>query len=71
MTANYKADGWLGVLTSALIYIDFPNLGFDKAYQELKHQIELFRMNDSSSIVNVIPKPLPTIIISKELRPVV
>ncbi|CAF1468484.1 unnamed protein product, partial [Rotaria sp. Silwood1] len=49
MTANYKADGWLGVLTSALIYIDFPKLGFDKAYQELKKQIGLFRMTNSNS----------------------
>jgi hypothetical protein len=36
MTPNYKADGWLGVLTSALIYVDFPKLGFDEAYIELK-----------------------------------
>ncbi|CAF1241696.1 unnamed protein product [Rotaria sordida] len=49
MTPKYKADGWLGVLTSALIYIDFPKLGFDKAYQELKKQIELFRIDNSSS----------------------
>ncbi|CAF1175287.1 unnamed protein product [Rotaria sordida] len=85
MTANYKADGWLGVLTSALIYVDFPKLGFDKAYQELKRQIELYRMNDSnsrlvnqeqvhhnpSSIVDVIPKPVVTVDNKKEPRPVV
>jgi hypothetical protein len=85
MTPNYKADGWLGVLTSALIYVDFPKLGFDKAYNELKKQIELFRRNDSNStavrqdqiqhnptpIVDPIPKPLPTLKTSREPRPVV
>ncbi|CAF3726640.1 unnamed protein product [Rotaria sp. Silwood1] len=85
MTANYKADGWLGVLTSALIYVDFPKLGFDKAYQELKKQIGLFRMKTSnstnvnqdqlhhnlSSIVDGIPKTIPNVKNNKESRPVV
>ncbi|CAF3602154.1 unnamed protein product [Rotaria socialis] len=85
MTANYKADGWLGVLTSALIYVDFPKLGFDKAYQELKKQIGLFRMNDSNStpanhgilhhdsfsLTAIIPKAISTVEKNKEPRPVV
>jgi hypothetical protein len=85
MTSNYKADGWLGVLTSALIYVDFPKLGFDKAYEELKKQIGLFRMRDqhstsgkqdpihhnSSSIVDEVPKPLPIMVKNKEPHPVV
>jgi hypothetical protein len=85
MTPNYKADGWLGVLTSALIYVDFPKLGFDKAYIELKKQMELFRMNASDSTVvtqdqlhhnpssldDAIPKPLPRVVKKKEPRPVV
>jgi len=85
MTPNYKADGWLGVLTSALIYVDFPKLGFDKAYAELKKQIGLFRMNHShathtnqdqlhhnpSSISDIVPKPLPSVVKNKEPRPVV
>jgi hypothetical protein len=85
MTPNYRADGWLGVLTSALIYVDFPKLGFDKAYHELKKQMELFRMHDPtstvvkpdqiqhnpSSIVDSVPKSLPSKINNKEPRPIV
>ncbi|CAF2497293.1 unnamed protein product [Rotaria sp. Silwood2] len=85
MTTNYKADGWLGVLTSALIYVDFPKLGFDKAYQELKKQIGLFRMNNSNStlieqdqvqhnpsyLVDNTPKTIPSVENNKELHPVV
>ena len=50
MTPSYKPDGWLGVLTSALIYIDFPKLGFERGYEELRRQIELYRMDDSDSV---------------------
>ncbi|CAF1361216.1 unnamed protein product [Rotaria sordida] len=85
MTTSYKADGWLGVLTSALIYIDFPKLGFDKAYQELKKQIGLFRMNNSnlilaeqnqvhhnsSSLMDSTPKTNSSVENNKEPRPVV
>ena len=85
MTPNYKADGWLGVLTSALIYIDFPKLGFERAYPELKKQMELYRMNDSNSttgkldqvqhgsslVGDTLSKPPPAIIKIKEPRPVV
>ena len=51
MTPNYKADGWLGVLTSALIYVDFPKLGFEGGYQELRKQLELYRSDDLNSMV--------------------
>ena len=85
MTINYKADGWLGVLTSASVYIDFPKLGFDKAYQELKKQIELSRISNSSSSINAsdqlhhnpissadsISITIPNVEDSKEQRPVV
>ncbi|CAM4981415.1 unnamed protein product [Rotaria socialis] len=49
MTDNYKPDGWLGILTSALVNIDFSKLNLDKAYQELKNQINLIHSNDSYS----------------------
>jgi hypothetical protein len=70
MTPNYRADGWLGVLTSTLIYIDFPKLGFDEACQELKKQMELFRMNDPSSTASMVPEPLPSIVNSEKPHPV-
>jgi hypothetical protein len=62
MTPNYKADGWLGVLTSTLTSIDFPKLGFDEACQELKKQIELFRINDHSSTANIAPESEPSVV---------
>jgi hypothetical protein len=87
MTHNYQPDGWLGVLTSALIYVDFPKLGFDNAYEELKKQIGLFRIKDSLStamnkdqdqvhdhlapLMDMMPKPLPSVVNKKEPRPVV
>jgi hypothetical protein len=85
LTPNYQPDGWLGVLTSAFIYVDFPKLGFDRACEELKKQIGLFRMMDPfltamtqdqvhghrTSSVNLTPKPLPSVVIKKKPRPVV
>jgi hypothetical protein len=69
MTPNYRADGWLGVLTSALTSIDFPKLGFDEACQELKKQIELFRINDLSSTANIAPEPEPSMVNNEEPHP--
>ena len=85
VTPNYQPDGWLGVLTSALIYVDFPKLGFAKASEELKKQIGLFRTkntlsttvnqdqvnHDLSSSTNVKPELIPSVTSNKELRPVV
>jgi hypothetical protein len=85
MTPNYRPDGWLGMMSSGFIYIDFPKLGFDRAYQELKKQIELLRTknpfpsvvkqdqihHDLSSSMDVISKPIPNVINKKEPRPVV
>ena len=48
VTSQYKADGWLGILTAAYIYVDFPKLGFQKAYDELKRQINLLRKSNVS-----------------------
>ena len=59
MTPSYKADGWLAVLTTELIHIDYPTLGFDRAYQEVKKQIELYRMNGAASIIDMAAKSIP------------
>jgi len=45
MKANYRPDGWLGILVSGKIYIDFPKLGFDLAYEKLKTEINRHRTN--------------------------
>jgi hypothetical protein len=85
MSPNYQPDGWLGMLTSGLIYIDFPKLGFDKAYGELTKQIQLLRTtdpytavarqdqihHDHNSSINMIPKPVPSVINNKVPHPVV
>ena len=66
MTPNYKADGWLGVLTSALIGVDFPMLGFETAYQELKKQMKPFQMDDSSSLVDAKSKSISSRAITED-----
>jgi len=85
VTPNYQPDGWLGVLTSARIYVDFPKLGFDRAYDDLKKQIELLRAKDKSptvlkqdhihhnltSSIDMQPKPISNVVNNKEPRPVV
>ncbi|CAF3430771.1 unnamed protein product [Rotaria sp. Silwood1] len=40
MKLNYRPDGWLGMIATGKIYIDFPKLGFDIAYDRLKNEID-------------------------------
>ena len=40
---KYRPDGWLGIIVSGKIYIDFPKLEFDQAYLKLKKEIEQHR----------------------------
>ncbi|CAF5070491.1 unnamed protein product, partial [Rotaria sp. Silwood1] len=40
MKAKYKPDGWLGIIVSGKIYIDFSKFEFDSAYSMLKTEIE-------------------------------
>jgi hypothetical protein len=35
---NYKPDGWLGIIVSGKIYVDFVNVEFKEAYQRLKNE---------------------------------
>ncbi|CAF4918414.1 unnamed protein product, partial [Rotaria sp. Silwood1] len=37
--AGYKADGWLGILISGRIYVDFLKIGFDAAYTQTVSEI--------------------------------
>ncbi|CAF1088140.1 unnamed protein product [Didymodactylos carnosus] len=43
MKSQYRPDGWLGFIVSGKIYIDFPKLNFDAAYQKLKMEIQQYR----------------------------
>lgn len=40
MTPRYRPDGWLGIITSGKIYVDFPKLKPEAAYLVLKKEIE-------------------------------
>ena len=37
--ANYKPDGWLGIIVSGKMYVDFGRIAFGSAYQKLKNEI--------------------------------
>ncbi|CAF2538223.1 unnamed protein product [Rotaria sp. Silwood2] len=40
MKAKYKPDGWLGIIVSGKIYVDFSKFEFDSAYSILRNEIE-------------------------------
>lgn len=40
MKVNYKPDGWLGIIVTGRMRIDFPKYGFDDAYNKLMVEID-------------------------------
>lgn len=54
MTMNYRADGWLGILTSPFIYVDFGKHAYPRAFDEVKKQMQLIRNQQK---IHSIPKP--------------
>lgn len=44
MKAKYKADGWLGIIVSGKIYVDFTKFQLDSAYSMLKSEIQKKRL---------------------------
>ena len=40
MKSQYKPDGWLGIVVTGRMRIDFPKYGFDDAYRKLLVEIE-------------------------------
>ena len=48
-THKYKADGWLGFLTSSLNHIDYFKFGPTQSYDMLKEQMGLHRKNRTQS----------------------
>ena len=58
MTSRYKPDGWLGIIASGKIYVDFPKLTLDSAYLVLKKEIE--EHHKRSHPVKGTPQQLPT-----------
>ncbi|CAF3611044.1 unnamed protein product [Rotaria sp. Silwood1] len=49
MKPGYRPDGWLGIIASGKIYIDFPKLGFDIAYKNLKNEMIRYRTSQAQS----------------------
>ena len=62
MTPRYKPDGWLGIMTSGKIYVDFPKLSSEAAYLVLKKEIDEQRKR--STLVKAVPQQQPTSITS-------
>jgi len=59
ITPRYKPDGWLGIIASGKIYVDFPKLTLDSAYLVLKKEIEEHRKR--STLVKETPLQHPTL----------
>ena len=45
MKSHYRPDGWLGILVSGKIYVDFTKLEFEVAYQKLINEINRYRID--------------------------
>lgn len=43
MKQKYRPDGWLGIMVSGKVYIDFPKFDFEQAYLKLKNEIDQHR----------------------------
>jgi len=48
--SNYKPDGWLGIIVSGKIYVDFANVEFKLAYHILKNEINEQRHQNLSQV---------------------
>ena len=84
MKHKYRPDGWLGIMISGKIFIDFPKLDFNQAYLKLKNEIEQHRRNaihstpskeelhHNSPTMAVSVQPMETVVkLQEEQRPTV
>ena len=56
MKSHYRPDGWLGILVSGKIYVDFTKTDFDIAYQKLISEINRYRTNATAA--DIMHKPI-------------
>ncbi|CAF3729345.1 unnamed protein product [Rotaria sordida] len=51
---NYKPDGWLGIIVSGKIYVDFVKVEFGIAYEKLKNEIskQQYQTSTQSSTIS-------------------
>ena len=52
MKTSYRPDGWLGILVSGKIYVDFTKVEFDVAYQKLINEINQHRTSTTQVEIN-------------------
>jgi hypothetical protein len=62
MKQKYRPDGWLGIMVSGKIYVDFPKLEFEQAYAKLKTEINEYRkaLNHSTTLKEQLCHNSPT-----------
>ena len=66
MKSSYRPDGWLGILVSGKIYVDFTKVDLDTAYQRLINEINRHRTSTTPSVEeNQKLPPHETIIVSR------
>ena len=57
----YRADGWLGLLTTNKIYIDFhKHRNFNEAYSKIIQEISRYRGKTIATIPDVVTRYEPT-----------
>jgi hypothetical protein len=53
MKLRYKPDGWLGIIVSGKLYIDFAKNEFNLGYEKLKTEIKQYRQNNTTSSIKI------------------
>jgi len=51
MKLRYKPDGWLGIIVSGKLYIDFAKNQFNVGYEKLINEIKQYRQNNTPSSI--------------------
>ncbi|UJR28257.1 hypothetical protein I4U23_009507 [Adineta vaga] len=57
MKAQYRPDGWLGIVVTGRMRVDFPKYGFEDAYKKLLIEIERTR-KERKAETKSYPKPV-------------
>lgn len=64
---DYKPDGWLGIIVSGKIYVDFSTMDFKLAYEKLKMEIaQHYRQEPKQSVSIVTERSLDRIELNPE-----
>ncbi|CAF2712341.1 unnamed protein product [Rotaria sp. Silwood2] len=71
--SNYKPDGWLGIIVSGKVYVDFIADEFNAAYEKLKNEIceQRYQISSQSSTKSEEKNQINTTSIISEHAPLV